>query len=128
MAIIDNFNTSAGGPETKKFVRPKPFYEQWQDNQGIPVYSTFHVQDLAKVELARWDWVGADACFMNLEDPFLITSIIIELKPGESTKPLKHMFETWIYVVSGKGETLISQEGVPDAVIPWQPRSLLGRR
>ena len=126
MAIIDNFNTSAGGPETKKFVRPKPFYEQWQDNQGIPVYSTFHVQDLAKVELARWDWVGADACFMNLEDPFLITSIIFELKPGESTKPLKHMFETWIYVVSGKGETLISQEGVPDAVIPWQPRSLFG--
>jgi oxalate decarboxylase/phosphoglucose isomerase-like protein (cupin superfamily) len=126
MTVVDNFNPSQGSPETQKFKRPKPFYELWQAKQGIPVYSTFHVQDLARVELAHWDWMGVDACFMNLEDPFLITSIIVELKPGQSTKPLKHMFETWVFVINGKGETLIQQEGTKDTVIPWQPRSLFG--
>jgi hypothetical protein len=126
MAVVDNYNASQPTPEAKSFDRPKPFYELWQKKQGIPAYSTFHVQDLAAVELAHWDLFGVDACFMNLEDPFLVTSIILELKPGQVTKPLKHMFETWIYVIDGKGETLISQDGTKDTVIPWQPRSLFG--
>jgi quercetin dioxygenase-like cupin family protein len=126
VAIIDNFNASQGGPETQKFKRPKPFYELWQARQGIPSYTTFHVQDLAAVELAHWGLLGVDGCFMNLEDPFLISSMIIELKPGQKTKPLKHMFETWIFVIKGKGETLIRQDCVKDAVIPWQSRSLFG--
>ena len=126
MAVVDNYNASQPTPEAKSFDRPKPFYKIKKKKQGIPAYSTFHVQDLAAVELAHWDLFGVDACFMNLEDPFLVTSIILELKPGQVTKPLKHMFETWIYVIDGKGETLISQDGTKDTVIPWQPRSLFG--
>ncbi|MFM2130017.1 MAG: hypothetical protein RL477_1563 [Pseudomonadota bacterium] len=126
MAILDNFNASRAGTTEKKFVRPKPFYDAWQERQGIPAYSSFHIDDLAAVKLAHWDWMGCDACFVNLEDPFLITSMIIELKPGQKTKPVRHMFETWAFVIKGKGETLIRQDGAPDAVIPWQARSLYG--
>ena len=99
MATIDTLNATGAGPEAKQFKRPKPFYDLWQARQGIPTYSTFHVQDMAKVELAHWDLLGVDGCFMNLEDPFIVTSIIIELKPGEKTRPIKHMFETWVYVM-----------------------------
>ncbi len=126
MAILDNFNASQAGATDRKFERPKPFYDLWQERQGIPTYSSFHIDDLAAVKLARWEWMGCDACFVNLEDPFLITSMIIELKPGQKTKPVRHMFETWVYVIGGKGETLVSQDGAPDTVIPWQPRSLFG--
>ena len=102
MAITDTFNATGAGPEAMPFKRPKPFYELWQARQGIPTYSTFHVQDMAKVELAHWGLLGVDGCFMNLEDPFIVTSIIIELKPGQKTRPIKHMFETWCYVVHGQ--------------------------
>ena len=61
MATIDTFNATGAGPEAMPFKRPKPFYDLWQARQGIPTYSTFHVQDMAKVELAHWDLLGVDA-------------------------------------------------------------------
>jgi quercetin dioxygenase-like cupin family protein len=127
MAVTDNLNAQTAGDEaTKKFNRPLPFYEEWQNKQGIPSYETFHVQDLATVELGRWSLLNVDAAFLNLADPYITSSIILELKPGEVTKQFKHMFETWIFVISGTGETLVKQKGLPDQTIQWQPRSLFG--
>lgn len=125
--MADNYNArSAGDAATKEFDRPKAFYDQWQEAEGIPAYETFHVHNLMDVELGRWDRLGVDAAFMNLADPFISSSIILELQPGEQTKPFHHMFETWVYVVHGKGETLISREGVQDQVVSWRPKSLFG--
>ena len=36
--MVDNFNArSSGDDATKEFVRPKPFYDAWQEREGIPV-------------------------------------------------------------------------------------------
>ncbi|MBT4007286.1 MAG: ethanolamine ammonia lyase-activating protein [Rhodospirillales bacterium] len=125
--MVDNFNArSSGDDATKEFVRPKPFYDAWQEREGIPSYETFHVNNLMDVELGRWDRMGVDGAFLNLADPFISSSIILELKPGEQTQPIKHMFETWVFVIKGKGDTLICQEGTKDQVVPWQTQSLFG--
>ena len=98
----------------KEFKRPKPFYDEWQDNEGIPVYNSFHVEDLATVELKPWARYGGKAAFVNMEDPHLTAAIVIELAPGETLKPMHHMFETWCYIVSGRGATAIQQKGHQD--------------
>lgn len=127
MTVTDNFNTD--DPEdgaTRKFVRPKPFYEVWQQGEGIPIYKLFHVEDLMSVELGPWERFGAMGAFVNLADPYITTAMILELPPGGKTKPARHMFETWCFVVEGSGETVIRQENCPPNTVRWQKRSLFG--
>ena len=98
-AAIANDTLNARSGDGKKFVRPPAFYDSWQEGEGIPIYKVFHVDDLAAVKLGPWARFGAQGAFVNLADPFITTAIILEIPPGGTTKPVKHMFETWIYVV-----------------------------
>ena len=125
--MADNLNAqSLGDAATKEFTRPPAFYDAWQQAEGIPIYESFHVDDLATVELGPWQRFGVSGAFVNLADPFICTAMVLEIPPGESTIPVKHMFETWIFIVEGTGETVIRQEGGPAQTIPWRPRSLFG--
>ncbi|MDX1485693.1 MAG: cupin domain-containing protein [Alphaproteobacteria bacterium] len=127
MAIVDNYNARGPGDNAAKvFERPDPFYDLWQRKEGIPLYESFHVDDLMKVELDMWHRFGVPAAFVSLADPFICTAMVLEIPPGGATKSVRHMFETWIYVVKGDGKTLIRQDGCKDQVVPWQTRSLFG--
>lgn len=119
----DTMNTAA---VEKKFVRPKPFFELWQKGEGIPVYDLFYVEDMMKVGLGHWERFGCSGAFVNLADPFLTSAVIIEIAPGGKTKPVRHMFETWCFIVEGEGETIIEQEGSPTNTVTWGKRALFG--
>jgi quercetin dioxygenase-like cupin family protein len=108
----------------KKFNRPPSFYDAWQEREGIPIYKLFHVEDLANVQLGYWRRLGCDAAFVNLADPHITTATILELPPGGSTKPVKHMFEANIFGVSGRGRTTISTPGCPEVALDWSARAL----
>jgi quercetin dioxygenase-like cupin family protein len=125
--MVDNYNArSSGDAASKEFIRPLAFYDAWQEREGIPIHSFFHVDDLTSVELGPWERFGIDAAFVNLADPFRFTAIVLELKPGAVTIPTRHMFETWVFVIRGQGETVISQPDIADQTIPWRDRSLFG--
>jgi oxalate decarboxylase/phosphoglucose isomerase-like protein (cupin superfamily) len=110
----------------KKYVRPPAYYETWQKGEGIPIHKVFHVEDMMDVELGQWERFGVPAAFVNLADPFITTAMIIEIPPGGKSKPVRHMFETWNFVVDGHGETIIEQDDAPANTVAWQPRSLFG--
>lgn len=123
----DSLNAqSSGDAASKKFKRPSAFYDAWQEQEGIPAYKFFHVDDLMDVELGLWERFGALGAFVNLADPFLTTAMVLELPPGGKTKSVRHMFETWVFVVDGEGETIIKQEGVQTNTVSWGKRSLFG--
>ena len=125
--MVDNLNAQGPGDQaTKEFIRPPAFYDAWQEREGIPIHSAFHVDDLNTVELGLWQRFGVEAAFVNLADPFLCTAVVLEIPPGVSTIPTRHMFETWVYVVRGEGKTVISQPDTSDQTIRWRDRSLFG--
>lgn len=122
-----NLNAQSSGDEaTKRFERPPAFYDAWQENEGIPIHKVFHVDDLMEVELGHWERYDARGAFVNLADSFLTTAMVLEIPPGGKTKPAQHMFESWVYVVDGHGETIIEQKGSPTNTVRWQKRSLFG--
>ncbi|MEE8516892.1 MAG: hypothetical protein V3T02_09670, partial [Alphaproteobacteria bacterium] len=73
-----NDKTTPNDPDALVYKRPPQFYFLWQKDQGIPIHETFYVEDLAKVETARWDRFGVDACFVNLTDSFLVGAFVLE--------------------------------------------------
>lgn len=113
---------SDAAPE--KFVRPKAFYDLWQEKEGIPIYKVFHVEALKDVELGDWDRLGCRGAFVNLADPHITTAAILEIPPGRETKPVKHLFEALIYGISGRGRTTVSSPGFSEVSVAWGTNSL----
>jgi uncharacterized RmlC-like cupin family protein len=111
-------------PTAIRFERPPQYYFVWEKSQGIPIHDTFHVPDLATVETAPWELFGGKGCFVNLTDSFLVGSFVLEIPPGQSLKPMKHLFEGTVYIVEGEGETVIEQKGAEPRTLSWRARSL----
>lgn len=111
-------------PESMVYKRPPQHYYVWQEQQGIPIHKTFYVEDLATVDVDNWDLFGCKGCFINLTDSFLVGSYILEIGPGQTLKPARHLFEATTYTLSGRGETEIVQDGQAANTVGWQSRSL----
>jgi oxalate decarboxylase/phosphoglucose isomerase-like protein (cupin superfamily) len=122
---MDSYSSKSGDGDGK-FIRPPAFYDAWQEGEGIPIYKVYHVDDMMEVELGRWERFGCDGAFVNLADPFLTTAILVEIPPGAQTKAVRHMFETWCFVVDGRGETTVEQPGQGRGIVRWGKRSLFG--
>ncbi|MDH3443778.1 MAG: hypothetical protein OEN50_07640, partial [Deltaproteobacteria bacterium] len=108
----------------ENFVRPKAFYDQWQEQEGIPIYKLFHVENLMQVELGHWERFGCNGAFVNLADPHITTAAILEVPPGGKSKAVKHIFEALLYGVSGRGKTVLSAPESPEVTVEWSTNSL----
>ena len=106
------------------FKRPPSFYSVWQAKEGIPILKVFHIENLTDVELGDWQRFGCRGAFVNLADSHITTAAILEIAPGASTNPVKHMFEVLVYVIEGTGRTTVRQSGYPSAEASWSDRAL----
>lgn len=109
-----------------QFERRNLFYDLWQEREGIPIYRVFHVDDLATVKLDPWRRFGGKGAFINLADPYITAAAVLEIPPGKSLQTVRHLFETWVFVVDGNGETKFEQPGYPVRTLRWKKRSLFG--
>lgn len=100
-------------------------YEQFLEQEGIPVLKGFFVEDIWKIELAPWKRMGGVGTYLNLEGGEGINdAYICEIPPGKSLKPQCHMFEELIFVISGHGATTVWREGGRKQTFEWQEGSL----
>jgi oxalate decarboxylase/phosphoglucose isomerase-like protein (cupin superfamily) len=103
----------------------KSTYEQWRDGHGIPVLRGYHIPDLAVVELGDWPWKGGRGAFLDLEGTDETNdSYLLELGPAGQTPPLQHVYEEIVYVLSGRGATMVWQEGSEATTFEWAAGSL----
>jgi quercetin dioxygenase-like cupin family protein len=100
-------------------------YLEWASAQGIPVVEDFGV-DLLEVETAHWDRLGAGAAFVNVKGRGDFISVtLMELPPGGSTEPQRHLYEEVVYVISGHGTTTVeSADGHTRHSFEWGPKAL----
>ncbi|MFQ5682066.1 MAG: ethanolamine ammonia lyase-activating protein [Candidatus Binatia bacterium] len=110
----------------RAFVRGEAFYDTWQQQEGIPIYKVFHVDNLEKVKLEPWHRFGGNGAFINLADPHITAAAILEIPPGKTLKAVRHLFETWVFVVAGHGKTTFEQNGYPTRALAWKRGSLFG--
>lgn len=105
----------------KLLIRP---YLNWAAEQKIPTVEDFAV-DLLTVETAEWDRLGAPAAFVHLKGRGdWANVVVVELPPGQSTEPQRHLYEEVVYVLSGHGTTTIEGLDGHQHVFEWGPRSL----
>ena len=103
----------------------KTFYEEWVEHEGLELIRGFHIADMLKLGLRRWDRIGGDAVHIDLEGTGdLAGAYVAEIEGGKELKPQRHIYEEMIYVLSGRGATSVWYEGMPKLTFEWEPGSL----
>lgn len=103
----------------------RPFYEKWQEREGLDVIRGMIVEDLRKVPLKPWKRKGGRGVFINLEGAGGENSCYIcEIPPGGSLHPQKHLFEENIMILEGRGSSTIWTDSRPKQSFEWQSGSV----
>src|SRR5579871_1744466 len=110
--------------EEVEVVRP---YWDWQEREGLPRYTGLSIEDLNDIELKPWDRMGGNGAFIDLGvlRPRNGGGWVVEIPPGKSLNPMRHMFDEGLYVLSGRGATTIWTEGGTKQMVEWREGSLM---
>ncbi len=114
-----------GGQEPLEELQRVDAYEQWQADEGVPVFRGFYIEDLNTLELGAWPRKGGRGAIVNLEGTGGVNDAhVVEIAPGASSEPERHLYEEMVYVLSGRGTTTVWYDGVPKQTFEWGAGSL----
>ena len=93
--------------------RPPTPYEQFCDEQGVPVYrGLVGVYDSRDLTLAPWKRMGGNGAIVDLDGTGgLVGMYLIEVPGGGALNAERHLYEEVFYVLEGRGTTEVWQEG-----------------
>ncbi len=121
--------SAATGPTGGEHQRPSYWgrgaYELFLEAEGIPVLTGVAVDDLRTAPVSKWPRIDAKGAYIRLmgaEDTD--GAYLLELDPGRSTAPEKHLFEKYFFVLTGRGTCEVWNEGERPASFEWQEGSL----
>lgn len=112
-------------PEKQPALVRIDMYEEWRLREGVPLVGGVYIKDMKAVEVGPWprkgDGVNGALCYLDGDDE--ADEHIVELSPGSSTAPLRHMYTEAIYVVSGYGSTSVWRDPAAKQTFEWGPGS-----
>jgi len=99
-------------------------YLDWVKKEGLPVAEDYAL-DLFEVETAEWPRYGVKGAAAHLKGRGdFCNMFVLELAPGKSTIPQRHLYEDVYYVLEGRGSTQIEFEDGQKRNFEWGPKSL----
>jgi len=99
-------------------------YLDWVKKEGLPVAEDYAL-DLFEVETAEWPRYGVKGAAAHLKGRGdFCNMFVLELPPGKSTIPQRHLYEDVYYVLEGRGSTQIEFDGGQKRSFEWGPKSL----
>jgi quercetin dioxygenase-like cupin family protein len=101
--------------------RPATPYEQYCAAQGVPIYrELLGVHDVRELELGPWDRLGGRGAIIDLQGTGGYMGMhLVEVPPGGSLEPERHLYEEICYVVEGRGTTEVWADGGSKQVFEW---------
>ena len=97
-------------------------YERWILDEGIPVFEDLvGVEDVAELPMEPWPRMGGRGTFIQLLSLYQAEKgmYVVEIPPGGSLNPERHLYEEFQFIFSGRGATEIWQEGRSKQTFEW---------
>ena len=99
-------------------------YLDWVAKEGLPVAEDYGI-DLFKVETKLWSRYGVKGAAVHLKGRGdFCNMFLLELPPGGSTSPQKHLYEDVYYVLEGSGSTQLEFPDGSKRSFEWGPKAL----
>ena len=90
-------------------------WELFVDDEGIPVYKGVGVRDSRELPRTQWDRLGGLGTYIELSGLQNRTALyVIEIPPGKSLNPERHLYEERMLVLEGRGSTEIWTDANPE--------------
>ncbi len=101
-------------------------YADWLKAEGVKVIVDYAFDDIADVELGPWERKGGKGAVINIPYHVLTNDThVVEIDPGGKSEPEHHVYEEYVYVVSGRGATSIWPQGSSEKkTFEWRKGSL----
>jgi quercetin dioxygenase-like cupin family protein len=99
-------------------------YLDWVEAEGIPVVEDYAV-DLFKAPTAPWARYGVNGAAVHLKGRGDFANMfLLDIAPGGSCAPQRHLYEEVIYVLEGSGSTQLEFNDGRKKSFEWGSRSL----
>jgi len=99
-------------------------YLDWVEKEGLPVTEDFGI-DLYAVQTAPWARYGVKGAAVHLKGRGdFCNMFVLDIPPGGSTSPQRHLYEDVYYVLEGSGSTQLEFADGRKRSFEWGPRSL----
>ena len=107
-------------------VEVKTTYEQWMEQEGLPIVEGYGVEDITELARAPWPRLGGAGVFIQLRGTVEGGRgiYVAEIPSGGALNPEKHLYEEIIYIIRGHGSTEVWQQGQAKRTFEWGPGSL----
>ena len=107
------------------YVRRPYFYDQWMEDQGIPIYRDYFIEDGRTLELGDWDARGHKAAFLQLAGQEGVSEgRISEIAPSGRIAPYKFALEEIVYVLQGRGVATVWADDGPKHSFEWNDHAM----
>jgi uncharacterized RmlC-like cupin family protein len=90
----------------------------------MPSFEGLVIQDARTEPLEHWEQFGVDGLYIKMADYQITDGWILEIPPGGSIKPQRHLFEAGMYFFGGPGRIILQQEGRRPQQIEYGHRAL----
>ncbi len=99
-------------------------YLRWAHGEGVPVHLDFG-HDLLALETGDWARYDARGCFAHTHGRGdFMANYVLEVSPGGKTRPVKHLYEVFFYVLEGYGSTTVWLPNGAKRTFEWGPKAL----
>lgn len=100
-------------------------YREFLRREGIPVYEGYSIEDVRSLTLDPWARLEGFGAYINLEGSGgTNNAYVCEIPAGQSIAPERHLFEKFIYVLRGQGETAVWSKTTDKRKVAWRAGSL----
>lgn len=100
-------------------------YEEFLAAEPIPVHGGHYVADVSELEVGEWDRTGGRAAIIDLVGHEGLNDVHVnEIPAGGELKRLNTLYEEIVYVVSGRGATVLGAESDDSITFEWEADSL----
>ncbi len=90
-------------------------------NRNNPPIRGLSVQeDLRTIDLVKRPWRNNKGLWFELAENRVLSTHLAELAPGGNSVRHRHTTEAIIYIVAGRGYSIVNYEGQPEERIDWQ--------
>ncbi len=99
-------------------------YMNWAESQDIPIHLDFG-HDLLALKTDDWALYEARGCFAHTHGRGdFMANYVLEVPKGAKTKPVKHLYEAFFFVLSGHGSTTVFSPDGSKRTFEWGPKSV----
>src|SRR4051794_23115096 len=101
-------------------------YEQWINEQGIPIHRGYFIDDIRTVEVGWWEFRQCNAAFLVMAGQEDIQEArVTEIPPGATLPPWRIAVEEMCYVAEGNGLCSVwAKDGSDKRQVEFQKHSL----